>query len=230
MRKDSPVEVKDSAAGQGLGQSPDASGVPESEEPQKLVDEPLRLVHHHPGYLRIRVAAFLQQEDSSEIVTAARSAAESASGFRSWSLNPKTGSVVIQYDPGALDPDDLLQHIARCAGFRGVEVATRTKVSRQELVSDFLDTIQNINRAFDRLTGGRADLREIAPAALAAVSVVSFILNQNRGRWPEWSGALYHSYRIFMHWHRPEVRTRERVGRQEDERAASIVESLVGSD
>ncbi len=185
------------------------------------INEPLRLVHHHPGYLRIRVDAFLGTEVDDPVVTAARTAAEIVPGFRSWSYNPKTGSAVIQYEPGVVEADDLLKHIAKRAGFQGVEIATRTKANRQELVSGFLDSIQGVNRAFDQLTGGRADLRELAPAALAAVSVISFLLNQNRGRWPEWSGALYHSYRIFMHWHRPEVRTRERIGRQEDERAGA---------
>lgn len=184
-------------------------------------DEPLLLVHHHPGYVRIRAEAFRQAEEGSAIVTAAQTAADTVPGFRSWSFNPKTGSAVIQYEPGKVEPDDLLKHIAKRAGFRDVEIATRTKVNRQEAVSQFLSTIQGINRVVDQLSGGRADLREVAPAALAAMSIVSFILNQNRGRFPEWSGLLYHSYRVFMHWHRPEVRTRERIGRQEDERAGA---------
>ena len=198
----------------------------EGEEPLKHLDEPIRLVHHHAGYLRIRADGFFQAEEASPIVAAARTAAESAPGFRSWSLNPKTGSVVVQYDPGTLEADDLLKHIAKCAGFQGVEIATRSKMNRQELVSGFLDKVQGINRVVDRLTGGRADLRELGPVALAAISVVSFVLNQNRGRLPEWSGALYHSYRIFMHWHRPETRTRERIARQEEERASSGEASL----
>jgi len=198
-----------------------AEGQSVSEIPLEHIEESLRLVHHHPGYLRVRADAFFQADEDKPIVTAARTAAETAPGFRSLSLNPKTGSVVIQYEPGAVEADDLLKHVAKCAVFQGVEIATRTKVDRQEVVSGFLDTVQGINRVIDQFTGGRADLRELAPAALAAVSVISFVLNQNRGRWPEWSGALYHSYRIFMHWHRPEVRTRERIGRQEDERAAA---------
>jgi hypothetical protein len=191
------------------------------EAPPKRPDEPLRLVHHHPGYLRIRANAFLHAGEDDPTMTAARTAAETVPGFRSWSFNPKTGSVVVQYEPGTVEPDDLLKHIAKCGGFQGVEIATRTKVNRQELVSGFLDTIQGINRAVDQLTGGRADLRELTPAALAATSVVSFLLNENRGRIPEWSGLLYHSYRVFMHWHRPEVRNRERIGRQEEERAGA---------
>jgi hypothetical protein len=94
-------------------------------------------------------------------------------------------------------------------------------MNRQELVSAFLDTVQDVNQVVSQLTGERADLRELVPVALAAVSVLSFVLNENRGRLPQWSSALYHSYRVFMQWHRPEVRTRERIARQEEERGDS---------
>ncbi len=192
-----------------------------SREQPKPIDEPLRLVHHHPGYLRIRAGAFIQPEDNSSVVTAARIAAETVPGFRSWSPNPKTGSVVVEYKPGTLDADDLLKHIAKSAGFRGVENLASSKMNRQELVRAFLDTVQDVNQVVSQLTGERADLRELVPVALAAISVLSFVLNEDRGRLPQWSSALYRSYRVFMHWHRPEVRTRERVARQEDERAGS---------
>jgi hypothetical protein len=147
----------------------------------------------------------------------ARRAAEGAPGFRSWSLNPKTGSVVVQYDPVTVEADDLLNHIAKRAGFIGVEITERKKRNRQELVSDFLDGVQNVNRAVGQLTSDRADLREWVPIALAAVSVVSFVINDERGRLPHWSSALYRSYRVFMHWHRREVRGRERTGREAEE-------------
>ena len=194
----------------------------ESAAEPKPIDEPLRLVHHHPGYLRIRSGAFVQPKENDPIVAAAQTAAETASGFRSWTLNPKTGSVVVEYEPGTLDADDLLKHIAKSAGFRGVaNWAASSKTSREELVSAFLDTVQDVNQVVGQLTGERADLRELVPTALAAVSVLSFILNEDRGRLPQWSSALYRSYRIFMQWHRPEVRTRERAARQREERAGS---------
>ena len=190
----------------------------ESREQPKPIDEPLRLVHHHPGYLRIRAGAFVEPEDNSFVVTAAQSAAEAVPGFRSWSHNPKTGSVVVEYKPGALDADDLLKHIAKSAGFQGVENVAGSKMNREELVGAFLDTVQDVNQVVSQLTGERADLRELVPVALAAISVLSFVLNEDRGRLPQWSSALYRSYRVFMHWHRPEVRTRERVARQEENR------------
>jgi hypothetical protein len=171
--------------------------------------------------LRIRAGAFIQPEDDDPIVIAAQTAAESVPGFRSWSLKPKTGSVVVEYAPGTIEPDDLLKHIAKSAGFRGVEISTSSKMNRQELVSGFLDFVQDVNGVASQLTGERADLRELVPAALAAISVVSLVLNEDRGLLPFWSSALYHSYRVFMQWHRPEVRTRERAARQEEERGGS---------
>ncbi len=187
--------------------------------PAPRIDEPLRLVHHHPGYLRVNAAEFVQPKDDS-VLSSAKAAVEAVAGFRSWSHNPKTGSVVVEYDPaviGADGADDLLARIAKGAGLRGVENATSNKMNRQELVSVFLDTVEGVNQVVSELAGKRADLRELVPVALAATSVASFVLNDQRGRLPEWSGAAYHSYRVFMQWHRRETRTRERIGRQEDE-------------
>ena len=192
----------------------------ESSERRERIDEPLRLVHHHPGYLRIHAAEFMQPAGGA-VVAEAQTAAESIPGVRSWSHNPKTGSVVIEYDPGTLEADDLLKHIANSVGFRGVENATSRRMDRQELVSVFLDTVQDVNQVVRQLAAERADLRELVPAALAVTSVVSFVLNDNRGRLPHWSNAAYHSYRIFMHWHRREARMRERAARQDDQRGTA---------
>ncbi len=198
-----------------------AAETPRLAEPSARTNGPLRLLHHHPGYLRFQAAVFLEAAVESPMVTAAESAARGVPGVHSWSQKPATGTVVVQYDPAMVDADDLLLHIAKSAGLRGVELATGSQAHRKELVSAFLDTVQGVNHVFGQLTGQKADLRELVPVALAATSVASFVLNENRGRLPEWSGALYHSYRVFMHWHRPEVRTRERLGRQEEESAAA---------
>jgi len=176
------------------------------------IKEPLRLVHFHPGYLRARAQAFVAAEEDS-VVVAARTAAETAPGFRSWQHNSRTGSIVVQYEPGAVDSDDLLKHIATASGLSGVETdnatKSRTQMNRRELVGAFMDRIQNINGAIQDATGNRADLRELVPLALVATSAVSFMLAGGRGRLPSWHGALYHAYRIFMHWHRSEVKARE---------------------
>ena len=192
------------------------------------VEEPLRLVHHHPGYLRIQASVLIDSEGDDSVAKAAQDAAEAVPGVCSWRHNPATGSVVIEYDPGTLEADDLLKHIAKSLGLKGVVISTSRQVGRNDLVNVVLDTVQDLDQVVGQLTGGRADLRELVPAALAATSVVSFMLNENRGsRMPTWDSALYHSYRIFMHWHRDEVRTREKVARKKEENSAENSELVL---
>ena len=125
---------------------------------------------------------------------------------------------MIEYDPGAIEADDLLKEIAKGAGLRGIESPSSRKMTREELVGEFLNGVQGVNQAVSHLTGDRADLRELTPLALAAASVAALILNKNRGLLPFWGSSLYHSYRVFMHWHKKEVRVREKAARHEEER------------
>jgi hypothetical protein len=180
-------------------------------------NEPLYLVHHHPGYVRVRADAFVDVEEEDVTLAAARDAAESAPGFRSWSHNPKTGSVVVRYDPERIAADDLIQRVADRAALRGVENATRRSADRRALVGSLIEGVQELNQIVAQVTDEKADLRELVPLALVITSAVSFVKNDDRGRLPQWSNALYHAYRIFMHWHRRDVRTREREARQKEE-------------
>ena len=187
------------------------------EEPQPryhfppAIHEPLRLVHHHAGYLRARAHAFVDVNGENPSVAAARAAAESTPGFQSWSHDPKTGSIVVQYTPGAVDPDDLLKHVATSAGLNGIEHQLVTGMNRDELVRVVMDAFQDANRVVREATGGAADLRELVPLGLVLTSAVSFVFHDNRSRLPRWDSALYHAYRIFFNWHRRELREREEV-------------------
>ena len=194
-----------------------AVGLPLPNPRPEPKNEPLYLVHHHPGYVRVRAEAFVGASDEDPTLSAARDAAESAPGFRSWSHNAKTGSAVVQYDPERIDVDDLVHDIAKRAALLGVENETDRSTDRRRLVSSFLEGVQELNEVVAHVTDDKADLRELVPIALVVTSVVSFIKNDDRGRLPQWSNALYHAYRIFMHWHRREVRTREREARQKAE-------------
>jgi hypothetical protein len=170
----------------------------------------LRLVHHHAGYLRVAADVFVGAETKHSAVDAVRAAAEGIDGFCRFSHNPKTGSIVVEYEPGAIDVDDLLKDIGKRAELDGVVIDVGRKIRRKELVGGIIDAFESVNGIVAEATGDRADLRELAPAALVAVSVVSFVLNEKRGRLPTWDSALYHSYRIFMNWHRKEIRDEEK--------------------
>ena len=117
----------------------------ESREGPRHNDAKLRLVHFHPGYLRIQADAFIHPADDSPVLAGAKAAAEAAAGFRSWSLKPKTGSVVIEFDNGAIEADDLLKEIAKGAGLRGIETPASRKMTREDLVQAF--SFEGVNRS-----------------------------------------------------------------------------------
>jgi hypothetical protein len=201
----------------------DRSATPTAEAKRATRPDPpggtLRLVHHHQGYARVRAGAFMGSTPSDEeAIAAARNAAETTPGFRRWSHNPATGSIVVEYAPGVVDVDDLLRRLARAAGLSGVEAedASRMPRDRAQLVHAFLSRVVAINGLVRQATGDWADLRELVPVTLLGISVVSFVLHDERGRLPRWNSALYHSYRIFLQWHRREVRAHEAAARGEE--------------
>jgi hypothetical protein len=175
-------------------------------------DEPLRLVHHHPGRLRARAQVFLHAKPSDPAVVAARAAVRTITDAGCFSHNPKTGSILIEYPPSSIEPDELLLHISAQVGLHGVLVDPSDHVHRAELVNLVLDTIAGLNSTVQELTEGRADLRELLPVALALTSFASFLLNPDHRRLPRWDSALWWAYRVFLHWHAREIEARTAPG------------------
>lgn len=182
------------------------------EKPHPRFDEPLRLVHHHPGRLRLRVNAFIGKMDDHPAVRAARRVAERDKGVRGFSYNASTGSIVIEYRPGGLDVDALLLRIAAAAGLRGVIDDKLDRVHRDELVRILLDAVQGMNSLAHEVSGGRVDLREALPAALALLSVWSLVVNEDGARLPRWDNALFWCQTLFVEWHRKEIACRNGDG------------------
>ena len=193
-------------------------GVHKMEQPSSL-DEPLRLVHHHPGYIRAWAKAFVEVKEDSIVLTKVRSAVESTPGFVRWSHNPETGSIVVEYRPGSVNPDDLLGQVVTSAGFTGIQEVIHNSDHRKRLVKGLLDGVQDVNSIFYEATGKRADLRELIPVALLLNSAVSFVLGEKRGRLPSWDSSLYKGYKIFTQFHRSEVRKREKRERKREKQA-----------
>jgi hypothetical protein len=72
----------------------------------------LELVHHHPGRLRVRADAFRLRPD---VVDRVRDALEDVRGITRFSHGRRTGSLLIEYRPGSLEPDDVVTRIAEAA-------------------------------------------------------------------------------------------------------------------
>jgi hypothetical protein len=167
--------------------------------------EALRLVHHHPGRIRARARVFLDASADHPAVVAAREEAATAP-IRTFHHFAMTGSILIEYAPGALDPDELLERIAASIGCSGVVDDTTLRLQREELVEGVIDTFRSLNALALEATGGRADLREIIPGMLTLASVAAFLSGGGgRGYMPRWEVALWFAQTAFHQWHPREI-------------------------
>ena len=156
------------------------------------IAEPLRLVHHHPGRLRVR-ADVLRGEDSAAAADLRR-VLQSMPGVRLVEHNAFTGSVLIEYEPGQVEPDAILGKAAQAAGLDGVvdeAQLPRDPEKPAEVIGVAARVANEVVRAF---AGDRADLKLLVPAALAGAAVVSFF---KRPVLPRWDNLLWWSYSTF---------------------------------
>ena len=178
--------------------------------------KPLRLVHHHPGYFRAQADLFLGDGQFNPAVQTAQSVVEAVPGFLNWTHHPKTGSFVVEYQPGELVVDELIEKIAEAVGLSGVVTELDSNAHRTTMIQSMIGAVEEINEIVYEATGKKADLRELIPAGLAINSVVAFILGDKRpSRLPSWDSSLYRAYRIFMQTHKEDLKTvNERRGKK----------------
>jgi hypothetical protein len=161
----------------------------------------LELVHHHPGRLRVRADAFRQK---AEVVDKVREAIEALPGITRLIHGKRTGSLLIEYDPGFTEPDQILQKIADAADLvRPDEGALRAEARRAPALVA-VGAARELNALSLQLTGSQVDLRVLVPTALAALSAYSFVYRKD-ARLPRWDNLLYWSYNIFVFLHRHEI-------------------------
>lgn len=162
--------------------------------------EPLELVHHHPGRLRLRAEA-LRADEAGERVKAALLALP---GITAIAHKTRTGSVLIEYQPGLVDVEELVARVAEAAGLALPldEHDPRAKRSSPALVA--IGAARELNAVVHELTGYRAELRTLVPAAMAAAAAYSFA-TKKEDRLPRWDNLLYWSYNIFTQLHRREI-------------------------
>ena len=162
---------------------------------------PLHLVHHHPGRLRVRAEAFLGEASDDSVVADVRAAIEGIPGVTGMTHNPQTGSLLIHYEPGLAEPGLIAERIADAAGLDGVVDDASDRSRRVEPATVLVRTVKALNGATREITGGRADLTVLVPAALASVAAYSFAKSDN-DRMPRWDNLMWWSYSMFLDWHR----------------------------
>jgi heavy-metal-associated domain-containing protein len=176
--------------------------------------EPLRLVHHHPGRLRLRAEAFRagagpRETEKLPARAAGRGTDEAAlrpalqralaalrahAGVTRIAHSPFTGSLLIEYQPGRVEPGALLASVAAAAGLSGVVDEESMRRHHFDAAVAVVRGLGQANRATRELTGGRADLRTLVPAGLFAGALFSLF---RRPLLPRWDNLLYWSYTMF---------------------------------
>jgi hypothetical protein len=159
----------------------------------------LELVHHHPGRLRVRSDTFRLRP---EIVERVRDAIEGLAGITRFSPSRRTGSLLIEYQPGLVEPDDVVTRIAEAADMDWLGEGSIRPRRQPGLVA--IGVARELNEITKELTGARTDLRTLVPTAIAALGAYSFLYGKEP-RLPRWDNLLYWSYNIFASLHRPEI-------------------------
>ncbi len=162
--------------------------------------EHLEIAHHHPGRLRVRADALI---DALDVVQRIRESLDAEPGILSVKYTARTGSVLVEYEPGLADAEDVILRIAEAADLDPPldEATLRERRARPALLA--IGATRELNRLTEEVTGGRADLRSIVPFALTGLAAYSF--SQEKHRLPRWDNLLYWGFNIFTMLHKREI-------------------------
>lgn len=155
----------------------------------------LAVAHHHPGRLRVRSEVFAGRDP-----LAVRRAISALPGVRGVEHNAQTGSLLIDYAPGKVDPQAIIAR-ALVAGDLALAGAARREDTAERVVA----AARALDDLVSGITGARIDLRTLVPAALAGLSAYSFVRHRPDGRIPRWDNLLYWAYATFSALHRREI-------------------------
>ncbi len=171
-----------------------------------VVQEALELVHHHPGRLRVRAHAFA---DGAGRVDVVREAMLAVPGITRFEHSLRTGSILLEYEPGLAEPDAILHKLATSAGLAACGDHALARARTPAIVA--VGAVQELNAIASELTGHKADLRSLIPAGLAALSAYSWVAGKEP-RLPRWDNLLWWSYSVFLshHWREVEASAEER--------------------
>jgi len=194
--------------------------------------EPLTLVHHHPGRLRVRADAFrdgpsvpggapppssgspqtpgpAEAPESARPIERVRAALDAEPGIAAFVHNPRTGSILVEYEPGLADSETILGRIADAAD---LEMPTDEGRLPKKPALVAIDAAREVNALVADLTGEQTDLRSLVPLGMAALAAYSLVYHKE-SRLPRWDNLLYWSYNVFSQLHRREIEGDGRAGR-----------------
>jgi hypothetical protein len=152
----------------------------------------LRIVSHFPGRLRVRAETFRVLPEVAEEVSQRLT---EEPGVVETKASPITGSLVITYDPRALQLPRLVQVLVRIAGLHGIEVDARYDPGAPDHGVRLRQALGVLNRSLRGKSGGRVDLKVALPGTLGSMGIAMLL----GGRWrsPEWYDLVFWSFVTF---------------------------------
>ncbi len=161
-----------------------------------------------PGRLRVRMPPEKREDEAFAHFSGM---IERLSGVRSISVNRKTGSVLVEFDPEALAVEEV-NSLARVAGIIGEigEIIGQAEGEEDNIAWNELSiAAKRLQKAFwkangsvRRATNGLVDLRLLIPAALLMLGIARAVATRKNPPTP-WYALFWYAYSIFMHWQDP---------------------------
>lgn len=172
-----------------------------------MAQRSLQLVHHHPGRIRLRASAFRGDGSTAERVRAALS---ELPAVRTVSLDAFTGSVLVDYEPGIVDPEAVLKAALAAGGFSSIEDRIHPSGDARDPVASVIRIARGLNAAIGEATGSRADLRLLFPVGLFGAGLFSLL---RRPLLPRWDNLLIWSLQLFLSLNADQIRGDSEAGR-----------------
>jgi hypothetical protein len=160
----------------------------------------LELVHHHPGRLRVRADVL---RDDGGLAERVRAALEGLPGVSTVLYTARTGSILVEYEPGLAEPEAIVERIAKTADLAS-PFDPRALRPHFRPVAGLIGATRELNAVAAEVTGRRVDLRSIVPAALAGAAAYSFAFGKGP-RLPRWDNLLWWAYSVFASLHASEM-------------------------
>jgi len=167
---------------------------------------PLEIAHHHPGRLRVRSDALCDSDrdgQARERIEQIRAALVTVSGVRSLRHNERAGSVLVQYEPGTVDPNTLIDATARAGELEPPLSDEERHAQRPRVARIAIGAARDLNAMASALAGERADLRDLVPLGMLGVAAYSFFTDKRR--LPRWDNLAYWAFSIFLTLHTEEM-------------------------
>jgi hypothetical protein len=159
---------------------------------------------HVPGRVRARLP---RENRGHDILQEIHDILSDVEGILSVVMNPRTGSVLVNYDPDRLDFDALVQ-LARAAGIIRSPSEPRTHNEkrpwphRSESAERLISGFRTLDRRIHLATNGAMDLKMLIPLVLVGISLGRAIARRDKGAIPT-HVLLWYAYNIFMQWNQP---------------------------